>query len=342
MEQRMIAKQASSLESALATSDSYVVPSRARSDSLSWTATSGSNGDAVDETRLIDAARDDNSYMVKQQHQRLLLANSLAAHEQDQDFVSRQQLQQQQNCLTLDNNHRIIHQPVIGRSAIDQLERMKRRRSIGSSMVLARQSSVNKPAGKTLPSSNNVHFDDRQRAKSRSQTTIYYGQSQDPFRAVPFNSNQSSTNLTGYLSDGTSMVNPTQQRSTRAVRAPPFITEIYPDYDNRQDRHHPSHPSNTINTVYLDADRGNRWSLTNEHRNAPPPPPSRTHLLPSHHAVGGIKSTCQFDPRNSTQQLSDLIQKKHQQHIEQANITKASLQSPTTLDQFDNDRVIWK
>lgn len=294
IEQRMIAKQAGSLESASTTNESYVVPSTTRSESLSWTATSGSNGDAVDETHLIDVARDDNSYMVKQQHQRLLLANGLIAHEQGQDenLVSRHQ---QQNCLTLDKN-RPIHQPVFGRSAIDQLERMKRRRSIGSSMVLARESSVNKLAGKTLPSVNSVHFDDRQRAKSRSQTTIYYGQSQDPFKAVPFNNNQSSANLNGYLSDGINMVNHQshQQRSARVVGAPP-MAELYSDYNKY------NHPTGA-----------------------------------------GIKSTCQFDPRNSTQQLSDLIKHKHQQHIEQANVTKAFIQSPTTLDRFDTDRIIWK
>lgn len=351
----MLAKQSNremTSESARAVSDSYVVPSVTQSESMSWTATSGSNSDTVEEKHLIDSMRDDNSYLVKQQHQRLLLANGLIAPENHEIDLVRQQQQQLNGQKGIENLPMIssAHQPVFGRSAINQLERMKRRRSIGSSMVLARKSAMDKTVGKASTSSNNVHFDERQRAKSRSQTTIYYGQSQDPFKAIPFCSNQS-----GYLSDGAN-INAGAQRSVAA----PTIQAVYDTDSNsysQGNRHHIVYPSNTIGAACL-IKHNNRWASNRLHEGAPkppPPPPTRAHLMsaqPTQHAEAhqklhpsshGAHLTSQFDPRHNSRQLSDLIQQKHQQHMEQASLTKASLQnSAATLDQFDHNRVIWK
>lgn len=354
IKQRMLAKQNGidlTSDPARPVSDSYVIPSATQSESMSWTATSGSNGDGVEEKHLIDTMRDDNSYLIKQQHQRLLMANGLIGSEDQELEFSRQQ--QQANV----ENQRMLpcnQQLVFGRSAIDQLERMKRRRSIGSSMVLARKSVMDKHGGKISNSSNNVHFDDKQRAKSRSQTTIYYGQSQDPFKAIPFCNTQS-----GYLSDGAS-INASAQRSTRNV-APSVMPELYnTDYNTHSQRnqHHLAYPSNTISTACM-VKHNNRWALKHHDNSVPmppppPPPPTRAHLLPSssqhveshrklHMNSPNTHLISQFDPRHNSRQLSDLIQQKHQQHIEQANMTKASLQgSAATLDQFDHDRVFWK
>lgn len=157
----------------------------------SWSA-----GAQVAEAEL-NKIRDDNVYL-GEQHQELMLADLLAKSAQtiDRKQQHRPQVEPQQIM-------------VLGRSAApfntltnqnhnEPLEvRVKRRRSIGSSMAVAAPFESQRNIQQASDWHRGGKLDASQRAKSRSQTTIHYEQGQDPFKAVPF-----SYLNNGYISDG--------------------------------------------------------------------------------------------------------------------------------------------
>lgn len=140
-----------------------------------------------------------------------------------------------------------------------------------------------------------------QRVKSKSQTTIHYEQSQDPFKAVPFN----------YLGSGNlSMNNPQQQQHLRqhqqvVVMAPQM--NGYPTVMNGNEQFE----ANQLVPNSAGWRPANNQQVNNQMYQQQP---QQQQLIDS-----------QFDPQNS-RQLIDLIQQKHHQQLASASQTVASLE----------------
>lgn len=300
----------------------------------------------------LDKIREDNSILAKtQHHQQLLMPNHRV-------IMPTGPAKQQQN----EFGHQ---QLVLGRSVvaenfgtqknckIDNSQRIKRRRSIGSAVTIPPNynlRNVNNNNNNYHPSQQNQNqsvlarhdiqtnfgrqLSAGQRAKSKSQTTIHYEQRQDPFETVPF-----SYLNNGYLSDSNTSPHPTQrppppqsyQLNDQNLLSP---TEAYGVNDHSQLASYQATAqvpmTECLNThqsqlQYDSSDRlsnqSNRQEVMRLQRwpnfksNHCPPP--QTGAL-SQQQQQQLDS--QFDPQNS-RQLIDLIQQKHRQQMAQANRT---------------------
>lgn len=219
--------------------------------------------------------------------------------------------------------------PVIGRS-MDTFGRAKkvpargptnepslirRRRSIGSSMQQNTGASDLNYQQAKISRQNQRKLDDSTRERSRSQVTIHYDQSQDPFKTNPFGGFINS----GYMSDGAAVHQSANENTLDAyevltgsrhepmsysiVKRPPSPAQM-----DHSDRLHHSTPMGSISGQQPVLARPNEWS--NRHNFSPVEQP----------AISGS----QFDPKNS-RQLIDLIQQKHRNQLAQATLTAASM-----------------
>lgn len=154
---------------------------------------------------------------------------------------------------------------------------------------------ANQPQAARLATSD--RFDSDLRAKSRSQTTIFYEQGQDPFKTVPFSYTRS-----GYISA------------------------------NEQARDLNNNSSDSISNYDLLV--GHQMRPPHEEYGRREQRLS-CGLLPMHHQVGlqtlnSYAVTSQFDPQAS-RQLADMIQQKHRRQVEQAGLTAATIQAQNDI-----------
>lgn len=291
----------------------------------------GSNSNSISINTNDDSARirDDSSYLIEQ-HQQLML-NSL----------NPSQAPSRKN----GNSHLIMGRsaetgfvPLIDVDRCQQQVKVKRRRSIGDSMRQAGSTTLPGQPNRRSTTSSKLYTN--LKAKSRSQTTIYYDQGQDPFKAIPFNRIS-----TGHLPGGARP----QQISDSAISASTLNTlapiDINGNYNyapisnlNDEPGAHSLPPEIDMNQI-LQASSFNelasrpdimqqlqRYTATKPTYMAPAAQKVRQPLQPRQ-----AEQSSEFDPQNS-RQLLDLIHQKHQQQIAQANRTAASINSVATMN----------
>lgn len=239
---------------------------------------------------------------------------------------------------------------------------IKRRRSIGSSaapilMQEQQWASNGRYRGSLAPQQSvddhRYCFDNINRAKSRSQTTIHYDQNQDPFKTIPFNYLNA-----GYLSDGTTsrrvyLTNNNdfiQQQTSSDDDQIMLDRQDYLIYQrNEQQKQHPdesmSHslPPENMHLQYQNNNQrqqfqdshSKRWYNFNGPSNQIMQNDINNNMTQSRQKL----VSSQFDPQQNSHQLIDLIQQKHRQQIEQANRTAASISHPETSEQVFNQQV---
>jgi len=240
------------------------------------------------------------------QHQQMLFTNVVP-----EDFSTREaNISKQEQSL----RGRSIES--FGRSQRREMQALvKRRRSIGSANLATlphefqqRSSHQNHVGGK---------LDAGQKLKSRSQTTIYYEQGQDPFKTMPF-----SYINNGYMSDSTLSQHVYLGANSGAVD----VYGIAPQPQQFTNLRHQSFQSPQNNTICQsipldnqfsapqqlalrqDISRQPRWSNLKSNLVAPPL------NTDSNNNQSRKQPSSQFDPQNS-RQLIDLIQHKHRQQI---------------------------
>lgn len=332
----------------------FIYPQANDSENFSWSEATTTTTTSAGMENLVKL-REDNSILAKtQHHQQLLMPNH---HLRVPIGPVQPQPQPQPQQQQLDETNR--QQLVLGRSIlgesfgsqnckIDSAQRIKRRRSIGSSVVapsdhILRSTSKNYNssqhnqsqhqtalANRDIQTDRGKQLSSSQRAKSKSQTTIHYEQRQDPFETVPF-----SYLNNGYFSDSNTSPHPTQQRSppprsysmnNQALISPAEVYGI--DNQNQLNSYQAAQApiAECLETRqsqlqhesadHLVSDQSNRAEVMRIQRwpnlNCCPPPQTE--------ALTQQQLNSQFDPQNS-RQLINLIQHKHRQQMAQANRT---------------------
>lgn len=366
-----------------------------QTENITWEGaqTSLNNPNENHHHHLVNQMRDDNNniYLAKQQQQQLMFANSLNL---------------------IPNQHQSSHYLVLGRSAelangfgsgsghpVKQplAARVKRRRSIGSSMApgyRGQNDSSDKSASYHLNGTGTTATTNSmqaarfllasQRAKSRSQTTIYYDQGQDPFQTIPFNNYSHGSNNANHHSNYQTS---DSENSNRVYLASEFAgTEVYgmptaaatartplesrlqtfainQNTDELSVTHsmpqeevahmviptsganNHSPPSNTTGTNNSRQDmsrkqQGLRTSHLKGSSFIAPPQVETIQVQAARKPISQPQQQqpiSQFDPQNS-RQLIDLIQHKHRQQMEEANLTAANLQTSEMFLEIQRQR----
>lgn len=202
---------------------------------------------------------------------------------------------------------------VTSRGQTNESSLVSRRRSIGSSTRQANETIERSYQAPTEELFNSANLSEGGRAKSRSQVTIHYEQSQDPFKANPFNGLMNA----GYMSDGAAIphvqtaVDPYEVLAARNIEGG-FTLIKRPQTDSEPNEFQilgqikaPVTGQASLTHISLAGDHG-EW-------------PQRVSSTTNQNA------TSQFDPQNS-RQLIDLLQKKHRTQLAQANLTASAIQ----------------
>lgn len=193
----------------------------------------------------------------------------------------------------------------------------------------------------------NCRLEPKHKLKSKSQTTIYYEQGQDPFKAIPFNSGG---HVADYPSDNQSIRLP---RKHYTDQGPNIQPRLYSYMDGQQP---PPNDGDFIHNQQAGTQR--LWSdfepqslpvLTNKYQandlfvpnesedrcrqqmwptesiTAEKPSLSLGNHPPNQQEQHNRLSASQFDPQSHSRQLIDLIQHKHREQMAQASRTAATL-----------------
>lgn len=294
----------------------------------------------------MDQLRENNHFLANKQHMLLndFLAAKNAIEEYEQQQQSRSILGRSED--TFGRRHQLGSQ-------------ILRRRSIGGSAALLSQACMQDT--ETLPATTTAghhqrsdqvggRLDPKHKLKSKSQTTIYYEQGQDPFKAIPFGAYLGAGYLSSddqqkhYHTDATPETVPRQPRSTYTFMGDQHSADPtnFTSHNNHQANTHWStnfepqslpmlnnNQQQFQDTFVLDNPRltNHQPQLWTGGDDTPMPVASQQPESRQSHQL----STSQFDPQSHSRQLIDLIQQKHREQMSQANRTAASMKPHHTL-----------